>query len=218
MTDEARRPPAGDARDDEVASLLAVPALDEVTRRRLVSTAVRDAREPGRARWLGAAAAVVVLAVVAVALTRVGGDGAPQAGRSAATTRPSSPFGGGATPEAAGTAAPDADLGDVSTAAGRRGARAAAAAFDAERATGAASTQGVAPAFGAALRASPATGAAAGSTVPVAGAAAAEACLPPADGPVEIGTGRWKSRTVVVFSSAAGVVAVEPGTCLVHRL
>jgi hypothetical protein len=70
-----------DARDDDVATWLAVEPLDEVTRRRLVAGALREApaaprpeRQPSRAwRWIAAAAAVVVLGVGALAVVTAEG-------------------------------------------------------------------------------------------------------------------------------------------------
>jgi len=65
--------PADDARDERVASLLAVDPLDDVTRRRLVSTAIRSTGTARHARRLiGAAAAVVVLVVGAGVVVAVG--------------------------------------------------------------------------------------------------------------------------------------------------
>ncbi len=65
--------PADDARDERVAALLAVDPLDDVTRRRLVSTAIRSTGTARHARRLiGAAAAVVVLVVGAGVVVAVG--------------------------------------------------------------------------------------------------------------------------------------------------
>jgi len=67
MPDDATPPepdPTDDARDERVAALLAVDPLDDITRRRLVSTAIRSTGTARHARRLiGAAAAVVVLVV-----------------------------------------------------------------------------------------------------------------------------------------------------------
>jgi hypothetical protein len=64
--DEARDEP----RDEELGARLGVPALDDVTRHRLVSTAMRTSRPARTGRWLAAAAAVLVL-VIAVAVVVV---------------------------------------------------------------------------------------------------------------------------------------------------
>ena len=65
--------PADDARDERVAALLAVDPLDDVTRRRLVSTAIRSTGTARHARRLiGAAAAVVLLVVGAGVVVAVG--------------------------------------------------------------------------------------------------------------------------------------------------
>ena len=84
-----------DLRDDRLAALLAVEPLDDVTRRRLVRTALDgDAPAAGapasgrrpRAWWAAAAAAVVVaIAAGTVVLASGGGDERPTAQR--ATTR-----------------------------------------------------------------------------------------------------------------------------------
>ncbi len=69
-----------DARDERLTGWLAVEPLDEVTRRRLVSTALAAAAEPDAdaahgatrrphaARWIATAAAIVVVLVVGLAL------------------------------------------------------------------------------------------------------------------------------------------------------
>jgi hypothetical protein len=77
MPDDDITPPepdtADDARDARVAALLAVDPLDDVTRRRLVSTAIRSTGTARHARRLiGAAAAVVVLIVGAGVVVAVG--------------------------------------------------------------------------------------------------------------------------------------------------
>jgi hypothetical protein len=64
---------AADGRDARVAALLAVEPLDDVTRRRLVSTAMRSTGSATHARRLiGAAAAVVALVVGAGVVVAVG--------------------------------------------------------------------------------------------------------------------------------------------------
>ena len=65
--------PTDDTRDERVAALLAVDPLDDLTRRRLVSTAIRSTGTARHARRLiGAAAAVVVLVVGAGVVVAVG--------------------------------------------------------------------------------------------------------------------------------------------------
>jgi hypothetical protein len=67
---EPRDPDVRDERDDALAAALAVPPLDEVTRRRLVRTAL-DAPAPKASRWMSVAsvaAALVIGAVVGVVL------------------------------------------------------------------------------------------------------------------------------------------------------
>jgi hypothetical protein len=90
MADDDR----ADARDDQVAQWLEVEPLDELTRRRLVSTALREgaaappAPAPARSshawQWLSAAAVIVVVLVVGLALlTADGGNNEEQASRTA---------------------------------------------------------------------------------------------------------------------------------------
>src|SRR5215207_3696588 len=84
MADE-KRP---DDRDDQAVQWLGVEPLDDVTRRRLVSTALRDSgasdaadpagaaggtRSPHAWQWLTAAAVLVVVLVVGLALLTAGG-------------------------------------------------------------------------------------------------------------------------------------------------
>lgn len=65
-----------DARDERLAAWLEPEPLDDVTRRRLVSTAMRQSRDSRSARWIATAAAIVVVLVVGLALitARGGGD------------------------------------------------------------------------------------------------------------------------------------------------
>jgi hypothetical protein len=100
MTDEPRAPEAGTpdpgaGRDQRLASLLEVPALDEATRRRLVRTAAERAASPavstsrsmGRlGAAVGVAAALLVGAVVgAVVVTRPSDPETPSAARASST-------------------------------------------------------------------------------------------------------------------------------------
>ena len=70
-----------DARDERLAQWLEPEPLDEITRRRLVSTAMResggarDSRDSRAVRWIASAAAIVVVLVVGLALiTAQGGS------------------------------------------------------------------------------------------------------------------------------------------------
>jgi hypothetical protein len=77
MADDDTTPPEPDsadgARDERMAARLAVEPLDDVTRRRLVNTAIRSTGTARHARRLiGAAAAVVVLVVGAGVVVAVG--------------------------------------------------------------------------------------------------------------------------------------------------
>lgn len=94
-----------DARDPEVATALEVEPLDELTRRRLVTTALRETEEPAHRpsrawRWVAAAAAVVVIAVGTLAIVTAKGGHDEQ--RATAPVR---------TPAAEGSAAPKAVAG-----------------------------------------------------------------------------------------------------------
>src|SRR3954470_13109957 len=88
-----------DARDERLGRLLEVEPLDDVARRRLVSTAMRSAAAPAPtrsgvrgARRLGAVASVVVVLVAGVSYLALRGDDgtAPSAGSRSprATTAP----------------------------------------------------------------------------------------------------------------------------------
>jgi hypothetical protein len=183
-----------DHRDDGIAAALAVPPLDDVTRRRLVSTALRGAARPQRRPWRAVAAAaalaLVALAVIVVIVVRSSNDTSrPQAARTPATSRAPSPITGRAVP----------DFGDLSTAAARQRVRALArpdtASPNADSASGAPASSGA-------------------ST----GLAAAERCLPGV-GPLEfLGTGRWQQHPVVVVVAGGRVLAVEGTGCVTHPL
>jgi hypothetical protein len=62
-----------DARDERVAAWLEPEPLDEVTRRRLVSTAMHRSRESHALRWIATAAAIVVVLVGVLALVTAQG-------------------------------------------------------------------------------------------------------------------------------------------------
>src|SRR3954451_15341355 len=92
MNDAPRDPT--DARDERIAARLEAEPLDDLTRARLVRTAMA-ASEPGaaatarkratsgsRLRWLGVAAAIVLVLAVGVAVfARTNSDSAPTAAR-----------------------------------------------------------------------------------------------------------------------------------------
>jgi hypothetical protein len=117
--DESRDETSPDERDERVASLLEVPPLDEVTRRRLVTRALAggDARPRSGSRRLlvPAAAALAVLVLVTVGalvlVTRDDGDGGTAARSTPASGAPQDrrPAGEAATPPPAGIS----DLGDL---------------------------------------------------------------------------------------------------------
>lgn len=119
MTDE----PTPDERDDELASLLEVPPLDDATRRRLVSHAVEEARPAAASRRPARALVAVAAALVALVLLGVGvlafvgrdGGGTDRAVRAPAP-KAATP-GGNATPPDASSSAESAagirDLGDL---------------------------------------------------------------------------------------------------------
>lgn len=62
-----------DARDERVAAWLEPEPLDDVTRRRLVSNAMRQSRDSHARRWIATAAAIVVVLVGALALVTANG-------------------------------------------------------------------------------------------------------------------------------------------------
>lgn len=113
-------------RDERLGAWLEVAPLDEVTRRRLVSTAVAaaapDRRTPSHtARWIAAAAAIVASLVVGLALlTAPGGHDEPRASTPAGTPAPSERSGAAAAPAAGladsaqpgASAAPPVEVGD----------------------------------------------------------------------------------------------------------
>jgi hypothetical protein len=64
-----------DLRDERLAAWLEPEPLDDVTRRRLVSTAMRQSRDSRAGRWIATAAAIVVVLVVGLALITAQGGG-----------------------------------------------------------------------------------------------------------------------------------------------
>ena len=115
-----------DPRDERLGAWLEIAPLDEVTRRRLVSTAVAAAAADRRAplhaaRWIAAAAAIVVSLVVGLALlTAHGGHDEPRASTLTHTPAPSGQSGAAPAPAAGAadsvrpeaTAAPPVEVGD----------------------------------------------------------------------------------------------------------
>jgi hypothetical protein len=76
MPDDESLPHEPEVRDERIGALLAVEPLDDVTRRRLVNTAIRSTGTARQARRLIAAAAVVVVLVAgAGVVVAVGGGG-----------------------------------------------------------------------------------------------------------------------------------------------
>jgi hypothetical protein len=118
MTDDHLPDPSGDdgsledgvmdERDETLAAHLAVPPLDDLSRRRLVRGALDDAgasapRRTRPARWLAAAAAVVIVAGVAWLALRGGSDDHPSAAGSPAPTSSTPGTTGPGTPSGAGS-------------------------------------------------------------------------------------------------------------------
>jgi hypothetical protein len=106
--------PDDDARDERVAAWLEAEPLDDVTRRRLVTNAMRETsekRDLHAARWIAAAAAIVVVLVGVLALvTAQGGGDEPQAATPARTPASGAPSaaasGAGAQADSGAPAAP----------------------------------------------------------------------------------------------------------------
>ncbi|HEY7107030.1 MAG TPA: hypothetical protein VH986_11550 [Acidimicrobiia bacterium] len=100
-----------DARDERMHELLEVEPLDELTRRRLVTTAVRASAPPARSRRWIAVAAVVAALVVAGGVTLIAlGGGGDSSAPTALNGRPGNTS--AAAPEHAPAAAVPADAGD----------------------------------------------------------------------------------------------------------
>jgi hypothetical protein len=91
---ETRAEAGADERDERVASLLEVPPLDDVTRRRLVDSAMADSdehRRPRSRRVLVPAAAVLVVLVLLAIGTLVLVTGVDDAGATAARSTTAAP-------------------------------------------------------------------------------------------------------------------------------
>ena len=118
-----------DRRDQRISEWLETEPLDDVTRRRLVSTALRERRGPSRAlRWIATAAAIVALLVGGLVLfTARGGNDEPRASapvhtpdKDTGSARSSGGLADAAAPRAAKAAPVDVgDFGDLSRAANR---------------------------------------------------------------------------------------------------
>jgi len=190
-----------DARDERLAAWLEPEPLDDVTRRRLVSTAMRETRSSRAVRWIATAAAIVVVLVGGLALlTARGGNDEREAATPALTpandrataganTTTTPPFADTAAPEATGSAAvAPVDVGafgDLDRAANLARLRTA--------------LEGSGSAFASGKAASEAT----------AGGAAALAALPcrdrlPAGTALAIGTGTLDGRAAVVVLTDLG--------------
>ena len=105
-----------DGRDPDVAARLAVEPLDDVTRRRLVSTALRHADAPGTHarssrvwRWIAAAAALVVIVAGTLAIVTAGGGNDEHR----ATGPTHAPTAAGAAPPSLATVPDVGDFGDL---------------------------------------------------------------------------------------------------------
>jgi hypothetical protein len=137
-----------DARDEQLAATLAVPPLDDVTRRRLVRGALdalddsdgTEVAEPPRERrsWAPLAAAAVVILLVVVGIVALGSAGNDSTNNTAARNAEREPTAGtpaAGTPSAAADSSSGAaaslvpgtvdlgDLGDLSSSAARQQAR-----------------------------------------------------------------------------------------------
>jgi hypothetical protein len=134
-------PDEGDTRDERIAAALAVEPLDEVTRRRLVRTAVASApsRRPRLALIAPVAAAIVVGLVVGAVLVNRPDDPPPTAAPATADA-PEPRAAGDQALEAAGAPPALGDLGDVTDPAALRQALATARDSEAARKAAAAAT------------------------------------------------------------------------------
>jgi hypothetical protein len=203
--------PRSDARDEQVAAWLEVEPLDDVTRRRLVSTALRESPAPAKRpssawRWIAAAAAVVLVGGVTLAVVTAGGGNDEQR----ASTPVQSPQGTeSVTPQSRNlAAAPDVgDFGDLDQPANLTKLRAAL-----ESGTAGSSKTEQTPAPAAAQAAGDASG------------AAGPACALPADATVVAeGTGTMGGRRATVFllehaDGSRSYVAMLDDPCEIRQL
>jgi hypothetical protein len=98
-----------DARDERLAAWLEPEPLDDVTRRRLVSTAMQETKPSNAGRWIATAAAIVVLLVGGLALlTAQGGHDEHQAATPAVTPSNDRAAAGATPSSAADSAVPEA--------------------------------------------------------------------------------------------------------------
>ncbi len=103
-----------DARDERLAAWLEPEPLDDVTRRRLVSTAMRETRPSHAVRWIATAAAIAVVLVGGFALLTANGgnDDGHTAAPALTPANERSKAADSAAPEAATAAGAPVDVGD----------------------------------------------------------------------------------------------------------
>ena len=198
MSDPQHPTGDGDHRDEQVASLLAVEPLDDLTRRRLVDIAVRATARRPWARYAVAAAVVLGLAGGGVALL-VGHSGDHQTATRAPAARPGpvpAPTGPGQLQASA--AAPNGlpinlgdfgNLGDATNLARLRAANTAGRASPAHRATDLAAS-----------------------------IAAARACAHPAGPVTAVATGTVRGHAALVLASGGRLTVVVLDPCEVRPL
>ncbi len=203
--DEHQDEPANgiDARDEQVAALLAVEPLDEMTRRRMVNHALRESQAPllPSRRALAIAGAAVLVAAVVLGITAQG-DGKQQPTAARAPSGESAAR--GASPASEALAAGAHDLGDYGNLA---------------ESANASRLQRDAAAAG---RGTSSLDAKASSAAPRADLAAevdaALACAPPTQRVVAVATGTLGGRFAVVLVTAGGSQVVLTDRCEVRNL
>ena len=183
-----------DGRDERLAGFLAVEPLDDVTRRRLVRTAVDAGRSQRRPLVVAAAAAAAVLVVGGGAWLVASSGGSGSHHTIAAPTVPSNGL-GAAAPRAGAQLAPSAppslgDFGDLNDAADVARSRAAAASAPAGPSEQPLQAQAI----------------------------PAERCDPTVGIVRAIATGTLDGRRVVVLVSGDRLTAVATGPCAVRPL
>jgi hypothetical protein len=130
MTDDAHTPPgtpdfddrdARDERDEHLAALLAVEPLDDVTRRRLVNTAMQSTRTHHARRLVAVAAAIFVVLVAGAVVVglRTTGSSTKTAARAPSAAGTGTPQKGNGEPALAPAIADAGDFGDLGVAANR---------------------------------------------------------------------------------------------------